>query len=133
MGVFPCVLEHFLGDRSLSPVSELVLLVSDDSAVALQQVCQAEALLLKDSGCLPGVKHVYEVKTEVLLEPFYVVVGTVKNLGFRRIVENGEQLFAEEVSELDSVYDEVMSASRDLHEASETLEGSSVVMLQIYS
>ena len=60
MRVLPRILLHLVGQRSDSPVSQLVLLVRQHGAVSLQQVGKAE-LLMDGSGSLSSVENIYDV------------------------------------------------------------------------
>ena len=109
VSVFPGVLKHLLGEGALSPVSQLVLLVCQHSAVVLEEESQAEAWFLQDSRCLSRVKHIDNVEAKVFLEPLHIVVSSVQHLGFAGVVEEGEQGRTQLLSQLDSVHYEVMS------------------------
>lgn len=80
VGVLTSVVQHFRGERSLPPVGQLVLLVSNHIAVVLQQKGKGEALKLKDSTSLPCVEEVHNKNAEILLKPLDIVVRAVKHL-----------------------------------------------------
>lgn len=62
------------------PVSQLVLLVSIDIAVQLQQVVQRMPTKIEETSSLVRIKHVHQVQTKVFLQPFHICISTMKDL-----------------------------------------------------
>ena len=88
MCVFSGILEHLITERSDPPVGQLVLLVSYHSTVALEQVCKAKALQLKNPCSLTCVEHIYDIDSKISLQPLDIHVSSMQHLDFFWIVEN---------------------------------------------
>lgn len=88
MGVLSRILYHLLGNRSLPPVGELVLLISQNSTVRLEQVSKTESFELKNPSSLTRVEHVNDIQIEISLEPLNIHISSMKHFLFLRIIEH---------------------------------------------
>lgn len=88
MGVLTRVLLHLVGQRPHTPISQLVLLVSQNLAVGLEQEGKAELPEAQRSGSLSSVEHVDDVEAEVSLQPLDILTSTVEHLDDLRIIED---------------------------------------------
>ena len=81
---------------------------------------------------MSGVEHVDHIDAKVFLKPLDVKVGAVEHFNQRPV---GEYLVEAMHfgSQFDGVYDKVVGARRDLHQAGEAQEGSEAVVLKIDS
>jgi hypothetical protein len=133
VGVLAGIPQHLGRDGSLPPICQLVLFVSKDIAIGLEEESKREAFQLKDSGGLPSIEKVHNIETEIFLKPFYVVVGAMENLDFGWIGKYRSKIRPNQLSQFQCINDEISKPSRHLHQTCESLIRSKIMMFQINS
>ena len=88
MSVLSSITAHLLRDGSLTPISQLILLVGNHVTVVLKKESQRETLELKHSSSLSGIEEIHYIDSKIFLEPFDIVVRPVKDLLDLRVCEN---------------------------------------------
>ena len=77
VSVLTSVLQHLFVERSQSPISELILLVSTDLTVALEEIPKAFLRQAQGSRSPVCIKQVDYVKAKVTLKPFNIAVSSM--------------------------------------------------------
>lgn len=77
MCIHPGILQHLLTQRSLPPISQLILLINGHITVMMQQVGIRKLWIPEHSRCLVGVKQVNNVNVKISLKPFGVHLRAV--------------------------------------------------------
>mmetsp|Transcript_24730 Transcript_24730/g.54385 ORF Transcript_24730/g.54385 Transcript_24730/m.54385 type:complete len:227 (-) Transcript_24730:97-777(-) len=125
------VIHKFLGEWTLSPISQLVFLVGLMIAIKLDQVCETVPTAEIQHSCrLASVKHVDNVNRKVALQPHNIGIGTMQNLHNARV--GGDFVKDCEIfHEVKRVYDEILASSGHLDQAGESPKRVFVVVLQV--
>ena len=131
MSVFTGVLEHLIGERTLCPVSHLILLVHVQITVVFEKVSKTPAPKVQSDRCVMSVKQVYNVNAEITLQPKDVIVSTVKDFDNIWIIKDASECITEVNFQSYCVHDVITLPCGYLHERCDALKSPIAMVLQV--